>query len=126
MSVQVYHMNELGGRERRFYLQMPTKFTGPVPLVIELHGRRTSARRVARSTGFSSVADAEGFAVVSPCAIRGTWNSGRRRTPSQRSESDDVAFIASIVDRLAEQRLVDRARVFVVGSSDGAFMTHRL
>jgi polyhydroxybutyrate depolymerase len=39
---------------------------------------------------------------------------------------DDVGFIASMMDELIEEGLVDPTRVYVTGHSNGAVMSHRL
>jgi polyhydroxybutyrate depolymerase len=45
---------------------------------------------------------------------------------AQRDNIDDVKFIRSMVDQLAQEHKIDRRRVFATGLSNGGLMSHRL
>src|SRR5262245_49254155 len=118
------------GFRRSFLLHVPPR-TGPVPLVM-IHGAGGSADFAAEETGWSQLADPEGFAVAYPEGLpaRGDrtakfltnpqeWNDG-----SGRGGQDDVGFLVAVLDNLAE--FIDRRRVYVTGFSNGAGMAFRL
>lgn len=101
---------------------------GKYPLIIVLHGGGGTGKYMAALTGFNRLAEQEKFMVVYPDAIEKRWNDGRnfQEYKSQRENIDDVGFISALIDRLAMQYQVDLDRVYVVGISNGAMMTHRL
>jgi len=118
------------GLDRSYLLHRP-KAAAPLPLVVMLHGAGGSADFAAEETGWSELADAEGFAVVYPEGLparRGKapkfltnpqeWNDG-----SGRGRQDDGGFLNALLDELAP--LTDPARVYMTGFSNGAGMTFR-
>jgi polyhydroxybutyrate depolymerase len=66
-----------------------------------------------RYSGFSKLADAEGFAVVYPNAHGNFWTLQPGKGP------DDVAFINVLLDRLLAGGCIDPSRVSVAGVSNG-------
>lgn len=96
-----------------------------------LHGAGGSADLAAEETGWSRLADNEGFAVVYPegLAVRPErpskfltnpqeWNDG-----SERGRHEDVGFLDAILDHL--QQRFDPSRIFLSGFSNGAGMAFR-
>lgn len=114
-----------GGRDRTYFVHVPPKLPldKPVPLVFVLHGGGSNARQMIRFTGFSAVADQEGFLAVYPDGIDRRWNDGRLE---ERNNIDDVGFILAILDRIGKELAVDPKRVFSTGISNGGFMSQRL
>lgn len=132
---QVRAKNSVGttvyqGRNRSFLLHIPEKVRGRenVPLVFVLHGGGGTPRSVASLTGFSNLADEEGFIVVYPQAVNRHWNDGRevKRFLSHREKVDDVGFIGVLIDTLVPELGVDSSRIYAVGISNGGMMCHRL
>jgi len=71
-----------GGLNRPYLLQAPPSNGGAaLPLLVELHGRGIDAVRFDRLTGFGSLAEEAGFALVLPSAsVRsGTTAASDRR-----------------------------------------------
>jgi polyhydroxybutyrate depolymerase len=105
---------------------------GRLPLVLVLHGGTGTAAGTEGFTAFDAIAEREGFIAAYPqgTSVAGKkgfyWNDDRDGSTSSSTEADDVGFIAEVVDRLAAQGAVDRARVFATGISNGAMMCHRL
>jgi polyhydroxybutyrate depolymerase len=116
------------GRTRHYLLHEPPNRTGPVPLLVVMHGGGGNPRQVARYTGFDAVADRFGFAVVYPGALVENWNDGRDAAgiDEQRDDVDDVGFLVALVDKLVARKAIDRARVYATGISNGALMSYRL
>lgn len=97
---------------------------GAPPAVIVLHGGgRGDGARVRRILALDRVAEREGFVVVYPDGLRGSWNDGRR---FRRGRADDVAFLLRVKRGLARRGLADPDQVFVAGVSNGGMMVHRL
>lgn len=120
------------GRKRTFLLHVPRgwdpRSERRAPLVIVLHGGGGNGRKVAALTRFSQVADRHSFVAAFPDGINGHWNDGRNvpNFKSHRENIDDVAFIRTVIERLAQQLNLDSTRVYVTGMSNGAMMCLRL
>ncbi|MDF1656882.1 MAG: PHB depolymerase family esterase [Verrucomicrobiales bacterium] len=98
-----------------------------VPIVICLHGGGSDAATMSKA-GWSELADRRGFIVVYPEGLNGHWNDGRnvRKHTAQNAVTNDVDFLLQLLDELIEKEPVDPTRVYVVGISNGGFMTQRL
>jgi polyhydroxybutyrate depolymerase len=77
-----------------------------------------------RFTGFSELADREGFLVAYPEGLNHRWNDGRQFEGA--SQTDDVAFIRTMLDRIEAEQKVNSKAVYVTGMSNGGFMASRL
>ena len=120
----------VGGLTRTYRLYVPKELAKGAPLVLVMHGSGENGAEMRMETGygFERLADKHGFAVVYPNAYEGYWNgcgivgggdAGGR-------ETDDVGFMAALIDKLVAERGIDRTRVFATGSSRGGFMAFRL
>jgi len=111
------------GLERTYLLHIPPSYdrTGSMPLLIALHGGGGTGEGMVKLTlgGFNALADKEGFIVIYPDGIEKKWNDGRDKRFSQ---ADDVGFISTLIEHLAQTSNVDRSRVYVTGISNGAHM----
>lgn len=112
------------GVNREFFLYVPGGRPPPGgwPLVIALHGGQGNGEKLAKQTGFTGVADRNGFAVVFPNSDK-YWNDGRDVTANG---VNDVTFIANMLDFLQGRYGLHREKVFVTGISNGGMMTYRL
>ena len=109
--------------QRQVLLHAPAGASKPRPLVIALHGAGETGSDFANDTGFSRLADREGFLVAYPSA--GGPNSFWNLT-GQAPGASDVEALERSLDQLEAAGCVDRARVFVTGVSNGGGMTARL
>ncbi len=127
----------IGGRARLAIVHLPKGYrsTTPVPLVLNLHGSRSTALAQEGFTGMDSTSDADGFIVVYPqgdipAGDGFEWNvpgqplSGGAAVPADAP--DDVAFLQQLVDLMERSYCVDRNRVYVTGFSGGARMASQL
>ncbi|MBI2901630.1 MAG: esterase [Planctomycetes bacterium] len=106
------------GQTRTYRLHMSKNATGPLPLVVALHGAMSSGRQMQALTKFDALADEKGFAVVYPDGLKRIWRF---------AESDtDVGFLTALIDHLIEKGIADTSRIYVTGISNGALMAHRL
>ncbi len=118
------------GQRRHFLVHIPEDYSGQkgLPLVIALHGGGGNPKAMAKLTGFSLLADEEGFVVVYPQAVNRHWNDGRgvKRFRSHREEIDDVGFISALIDTMVTRLAVDPERIYATGISNGGMMSLRL
>jgi polyhydroxybutyrate depolymerase len=113
-----------GGRPRTFlYRDPPSTAGGLRPLVIGLHGRLGDGASQEKLTGFSQLAAREGLVLVFPDGLQRSWADARGATPASRDGVDDVAFISALIDLFVAQHRADPSRVYLMGMSNGGFMT---
>lgn len=99
----------------------------PAPLVIAFHGGTAQGRSMAALSGFSALADREGFLVAYPDGLNGHWRDGRTMPRGMLAEhADDVAFVAALLDDAASFHAIDSRRIFACGISNGAIFSHYL
>jgi polyhydroxybutyrate depolymerase len=123
----------VSGVRRSYYVHVPEGHDGatPLPVVVALHGAFSTARKFERESGFSLLADREGFLVVYPQGIGlgdlfRHWNSGHCCGKARKMNLDDVGFALAAVDDVARRNPVDRSRLYVVGHSNGGMLAYRL
>ena len=107
------------GQVRGAVLHLPGAPRGSaLALVMAFHGWGSSGARFERETGFDSLADRRGFAVLYPSSAGGHWQISGPRT--------DVTFIKALLARVEAVACIDRSRVYATGLSNGAGMVARL
>lgn len=110
---------DIAGVHRTYRLVAPAA-SGPVPLVVALHGNQQSGCDLARYTRWEEVARANGFAIVFPDAIDRRW------ALLPPAVLNDIAFVSALVDKLVTDGVADPARVYVTGLSGGGVTTYLL
>lgn len=103
------------------------------PLIILLHGYTSSGQRQDSYMGFSELADDYGFLLVAPDGTQESggdrnrfWNASDACCNFYESGVDDSQFIVDIIDAVKADYNVDADRVYLVGHSNGGFMSYRL
>lgn len=103
------------GEVRSFRLHQPAgSFDRRLPVVLCFHGRTDRAAKIEDWSGFSSIADREGFIAVYPEGLDAKWRIA--------SSEVDVTFVADILATLGARFPVDPDRIFATGISNGAQM----
>lgn len=122
-----YNLN-YGDFDRSYILHIPPNYNNStsVPLVIVLHGGGGSAEDIEKVTGFSKKADEEGFIVVYPQGVGGTWNANYCCGQAMANNVDDVGFILKVISDVETRQKIDPNRIYATGFSNGAMMSYRL
>ncbi|TYL92858.1 prolyl oligopeptidase family serine peptidase [Bradyrhizobium rifense] len=119
---------DVNGVMRSYTAQLPAK--KPAPLVIVLHGKTQRGADMITRTAWPQVAKREGLAVVFPDGLNHAWADARTKAgPELRGPpagTDDVAFIAKLVEKLVADGTADAKRVYVTGVSNGGAMVMTL
>jgi polyhydroxybutyrate depolymerase len=114
----------VNGVARSYFVFIPSGYRPgtPAPLVLVFHGAGGRGRRMAPHTGFSRLAEREGFIVAYPDGLGRRWNDGR----GIAAEHDDVGFVRTLLDTLGRALSLDSTRVYATGISNGAMFAYRL
>ncbi len=95
------------------------------PLVIAVHGLGSDAAGVRATSGFDTIADAEGFIVAYPNGLARAWidaGIGSAITNTDMA-SLNIDFFNALIDELDEQYSVDDRRIYVTGISNGGMFS---
>ena len=113
---------------RHYHVHIPATYdtSRSFPLLIALHGRLGTGKKMIKQTDFNRIADRERFIVVYPEGFKRGWADGRGITHADNQGVDDVAFIDRLIKVLQEKFSVDHTRIYVAGHSNGGFMAQRM
>lgn len=102
------------------------------PLIVLLHGYTSSGAGQDSYMGFSAIADTYGFLLVSPDGDKEAggdenrfWNASSACCDFYQSDVDDSAYILNIIKEVKADFNVDPNRVYLIGHSNGGFMSYR-
>lgn len=111
------HTMEHAGLRRTFLLALP-EGGGPHPVLINLHGLGSDARRQAAYSRLPRIGAGRGYIVVTPQAAEGrlAWTLPGQFGP------DDTGFLRALLERLRQRLCVDGRRQFAAGLSYGGGM----
>jgi polyhydroxybutyrate depolymerase len=117
--------------ERPFELIVPAAYAGaPTPLVILLHGYGATGPTQSWYMRLAPGADRLGYILATPdgrvdATGQHFWNATDACCNYYGSDTDDVAYVNAIIDDVSARYNIDPKRVFLVGHSNGGFMSHR-
>lgn len=116
-------------------LRVPSSYDPgkPAPLVVLLHGYGSSGERQDGYMKFSALADRYGFLFVAPDGHQENggsnnrfWNATQACCNFYGGTDDDGAYIIGIINQVKERYSVDADRVYLIGHSNGGFMSYRM
>lgn len=121
------------GARRHYRLHIPARHNPEeaTALVMVLHGAFCTARKMESISGFSEVADREGFLVAYPSGAYGVfgflrhWNAGHCCGKAAEENLDDIGFLDQVIDDISQRVAVDNNRIYMVGFSNGGMLTYR-
>jgi polyhydroxybutyrate depolymerase len=120
------------GGDRPVSLHLPSPQPGtPAPLILLLHGYSGSAGEIEGYVRLARVAAARGILLAAP---EGTvdgdgnrfWNATDVCCDLDHSGIDDAGYLADLIDEIQTVASVDPKRIYLVGYSNGGFMSYRM
>jgi polyhydroxybutyrate depolymerase len=112
------------GDVERYYLVQPASGEDQRPVVIFLHGGTEDAEQAWRQTSLPTLAAQNNFTFVVPNALIRHWNDGRGAVLSGKpSTADDIGFLREVIENVLRDHNGDPHAVFMIGASNGGFMT---
>jgi polyhydroxybutyrate depolymerase len=123
---------KLNGFRRTYLVHIPPGYNpqNPLPLIVVIHGAFDTAAGMEKFSGFSKLADREGFIVLYPngMGILGFlqhWNAGHCCGKAADDNLDDVGFVAATIEDVCTRLNVERGRIYMVGFSNGGMLAYR-
>ena len=115
-------------RYYRLHLSARYKVGEPQAVLLVFHGHGGNARDMEALTGFSKLADGQGFIAVYPQGIKDDdglpmWASVG---PAADYGIDDLNFTNNLLDKLQKDLCVNPARIYATGFSNGGGMSNYL
>jgi polyhydroxybutyrate depolymerase len=103
----------------------------PAPLVVLLHGFGANGEGQAAYLRLLPAAAERGMLVVAPDGTenengRRFWNATDACCGGPGAEVDDVAYLDAVIANVRADHAVDPDRIFVMGHSNGGFMSFRM
>ena len=116
------------GGARPVTVNLPSDISKPSPLLIMLHSASTSGAHQERYMKLAPVAKRLGMIYIAPDGTVGAdgrrvWNAAKACCQKSGTPVDDIAYITSLIDEIAAKVPVDRSRIYLIGHSNGAFMS---
>ncbi|MEC9466785.1 MAG: alpha/beta fold hydrolase [Myxococcota bacterium] len=125
-------LSDLGG-DRPSKVYVPTQYTAAEswPLVVLLHGFTASGYIQDLYMGVSRLVDTRGFILLTPDGLLNQdgsrfWNATDFCCDFYRQGPDDVGYIMSLIDEAKQRYNISNDRVYLMGHSNGGFLSHRI
>jgi polyhydroxybutyrate depolymerase len=116
----------VAGEDRAFLTYLPSGYAPGIqmPLVLNLHGRGSTALDQIEISQWHVKAEDHGFIVVSPQALGAspTWMG----VFFDESSEQDMAFFSDLLAYLRNRLSIDPDRIYATGLSNGGSMSNRL
>ncbi len=114
-------------------VHVPASYTpsSPAPLILALHGYGGSGAQLEAYVNFTALAEPFGFLLVAPDGTGDLignrfWNATNACCNFFGSPVNDAAYLLALINEIKAQLTVDNQRVYIVGHSNGGFMSYRM
>jgi polyhydroxybutyrate depolymerase len=120
-------------RPRPANVYVPSSYDGhtPMPLVITLHGYGDTGASQEAYMQFRPLAETRGFLYCSPDSTvdhagNQFWNATDGCCDFFDTGTDDAGELRGLIEEIGRQCAVDQKRVYIIGWSNGGFMSYRM
>ena len=103
-----------------------------VPLLVLLHGYSFTGNRQEDYMKFGELVNSHGFLLAYPDGTQESggdrnqfWNAGETCCNFMGSDVDDSAYVLSIIQAVQSKFNIDPKKIYLVGHSNGGFMSYR-
>ena len=117
---------EYDGVTRTYYMDGPDPIPQGAPLVFVLHGYSSSAQMIRSYSGFSQLAQQEGFVAVFPQGTNDSYNTAHWNANLPGSTTDDHGFLVALAQHLQQEHELSVECTYVCGMSNGGLMSYSL
>ena len=116
-------------------LMVPSTYDSAVetPLVVLLHGYGSSGSRQESYMQFGELVDSHGFLLIYPDGSQESrgdqnrfWNASKACCDFRGGTVDDSAYVMSVIAAVESIYNIDEQRIYLVGHSNGGFMSYRV
>ncbi|MBU2097734.1 MAG: alpha/beta fold hydrolase [Gammaproteobacteria bacterium] len=104
----------------------------PAPLIVLLHGYGSSGLQQNGYMRISELVDRYGFVLATPDGTQETqgrnarfWNASEACCNFYDNDLDDAAYVLAIINAVKASYSIDARRVYLIGHSNGGFMSYR-
>jgi len=119
--------------DRPYELRVPSSYdvNTPTPLIVVLHGFTGDGAGILSYFRLAGAAERHGFLVAYPDGSldsmgRRHWNGTDACCAFTFVQTDDVAYLSALIDDVEANYNVDPRQIFVIGYSNGGYMSHRM
>jgi len=132
-SIETYAQTVDAGRGD-IPLIVPTDYDDQtaVPLLVLLHGYSFTGNRQEDYMKFGELVNSHGFLLAYPDGTQESggdrnqfWNAGETCCNFMGSDVDDSAYVLSIIQAVQSKFNIDPKKIYLVGHSNGGFMSYR-
>jgi polyhydroxybutyrate depolymerase len=122
---------EIGGRQVTVHVANSYDPARLAPLVVALHGYTSNATELESYLRLTPESDRQGFVYAYPDGStddRGDrfWNATDACCAFSNPGPDDSRYLSELISTIQASYRIDRARVYLIGHSNGAFMAFRM
>jgi polyhydroxybutyrate depolymerase len=121
------------GGDRPVALHTPATLTDgkDYPLVVILHGYSANGFAQYAYFGADRLVTSDKALVIAPDGLvdsggKQFWNADAACCDFDKKNPDDVAYIGGLIDDISRDWPVDKNQVFLIGHSNGGFMSYRM
>lgn len=121
-TVEAERTITVDGVSRRYLITIPESDDPgeALPVVFDFHGLMEGADIHSKMTGYSDLAQQEGFVVVFP---EGTGQPLRWDTSGDPAANADLGFFDALLEEIGDTACIDTSRIYATGLSNGAMFT---